>query len=134
MWCRVPARSSASSRFLLVAVKNSVARRAFWVPMFRASMTTSDPSSAASSPFPVSTSTPSRRLSTAVSWPRSRAASVMRRPTMPVPPAIAILILTLSSLPVLPPTLPYPAPPVEGTEPPRAHFGVLCVTSDRQRR
>ena len=87
-----PAFAAAEARFPVAAVKNSMAALAVSVSMLATSITASAPTSACSSPLPVTRSTPCDRLRTTASCPAVRTASTVRRPTVPVPPATAILM------------------------------------------
>ena len=80
----------------MARVKNCLDFEALVVSTLVTSMTASAPATASTSPAPVDTSWPEDRDSATTSCPRSRAVSRMWRPTVPVAPAIAILIEAVS--------------------------------------
>jgi hypothetical protein len=63
-WCPTPARTPACSSAVVVAAKNAIERRAPAVCTLLTSTTAALPASAASSPAPVTRSTPVARAST----------------------------------------------------------------------
>jgi hypothetical protein len=92
-WCRTPARSSATSKFLVVVVKKPTVSALSGAVLFTASITASTPVKAGSSPVPVRTFTPPFRLIRRTSCPsRSRAATVSE-PIRPVAPTTATRIV-----------------------------------------
>ena len=94
---RTPVFSPASCRFLVAVVKNSVAAPCSGDGPVATSMMTSAPSSAVARPSPVITSTPFERDIATTSCPRSLSTSTTCRPTRPVAPATAILVMSFSS-------------------------------------
>src|SRR6266571_1626143 len=92
---RTPASLPVSCRFRVAVMKKSVA--AFWSgegPL-ATSMTHSTPARASARPSPLITSTPSERDIWTTSCPSAVRTSTTCRPTLPVAPATAILMLVL---------------------------------------
>jgi hypothetical protein len=87
-----PARSPASCRFWAADVKNSVAAFCSGEGPLDTSMTDSTPSRADARPSPMITSTPLERDIATTSCPSTLSTSTIRRPTLPVAPATAILL------------------------------------------
>src|SRR5580704_14536038 len=85
-------------RRVVTSVKKAVALAPVMESGLAASMITSTPSRAEARPPFVRRSTPRDRLSTTASWPAPATASTTYFPTMPVPPATAILMAISPSL------------------------------------